>query len=95
MLAPGELGELVLLAKSKDQAKRLFRFIKGIFSTVPRLTPFVEGMSNDELTLTSDVEIIVAAGVMPPALAGRQALLCATGWPWARRRAIADPRPET
>jgi hypothetical protein len=61
VLAPGELGELVLLAKSKDQAKRLFRFIKGIFSTVPRLTPFVEGMSNDELTLTSDVEIIVQA----------------------------------
>jgi phage terminase large subunit-like protein len=52
-----------LLAKSKDQAGRLFKFIRGIFQTVAALRALVEhgGVNSDSILLTTGVEIIVSA----------------------------------
>ncbi len=60
LLRPGERASVLCLAVDRTQAKIVFRYIKGYFSTVPLLTPLVVRETEDTLELANNVEIVVS-----------------------------------
>ncbi len=58
-LAPGEIGALPILAASQKQAGQLFRFVSGIFESVPAFAGMVTDATADTLRLVSGVNIVV------------------------------------
>jgi hypothetical protein len=61
VLAPGELGELSIIAQSTDKARKIFDYVRGIFESVPYLGKLVESMKSGTIRLSSHVEITVSA----------------------------------
>jgi hypothetical protein len=59
VLAPGERGEIMILAQTKDQAARSFNFVCGAFSASKALRGLVESRTADTLSLASGIDIIV------------------------------------
>jgi hypothetical protein len=61
ILAPGEWGELAIIAQNTSKAQKINDYIRGIFSSVPYLGNLVESVKSDTLRLSSHVEISVSA----------------------------------
>ena len=61
VLAPGERGILPVLAVNQVQAGQAFRFIKGVFEESPGVTPLVENVTADSISLATQVDIRVQA----------------------------------
>jgi hypothetical protein len=59
VLAPGERGEVLILAQTKDQAQRSFNFVTGAFAASKALRGLVKSQTADTLSLASGVDIIV------------------------------------
>jgi hypothetical protein len=59
VLAPGERGEVLILAQTKDQAQRSFNFVTGAFGASKALRGLVETQTADTLCLASGVDIVV------------------------------------
>jgi phage terminase large subunit-like protein len=61
VLAPGEWGELSIIAQNTSKAAKIFDYIKGIFSSVPYLGNLVENIKSESIRLSSHIEINVSA----------------------------------
>src|SRR5262249_61362260 len=59
----GETLAVMCLAKDKDQARIVFRYIKAILNHVPALRNMIVDQRADEIELTTDVPIMVTAAV--------------------------------
>jgi hypothetical protein len=58
-LNAGEQAVVLILARDRDQAKIVFRYIKGILSTIPPLAAMVLNEKADEIELENSVTIMV------------------------------------
>jgi hypothetical protein len=58
-LAPGQRGQLPIIAASVDQAAEAFNYLSGIFAESPSLHPLVERETSDTLSLSSGIDIRV------------------------------------
>ena len=69
----GETLAVMCLAKDKDQARIVFRYIKAILNYIPALRSMIADQRTDEIELTSGVTILVKAsdfgGVSGPTIA--------------------------
>src|SRR5437773_2437503 len=69
----GETLAVMCLAKDKDQARIVFRYIKAILNYIPALRSMIADQRTDEIELTSGVTILVKAsdfgGVRGPTIA--------------------------
>ena len=61
-LAPGEVGYVLLLAASRDQAKVAFEYVRGFLQASPILRQQIEGVTADEIRLKGRIVIGVHAG---------------------------------
>jgi hypothetical protein len=59
ILAPGERGQLAVLAQTRDQASNSFNFICGVFAASKALRGLVESRGADTLSLASGIDIVV------------------------------------
>src|SRR5262249_40506158 len=59
----GETLAVMCLARDKDQARIVFRYIKAILNHVPALRNMIVDQRADEIELTTDVPIMVTAAV--------------------------------
>ena len=59
-LAPGEVGMVLILARSRDQAGVVFGYVKGIFEAVPALGQMVVAWRSDEIELNNGIVVKVA-----------------------------------
>jgi hypothetical protein len=59
VLAPGERGQLIVLAQTREQAGNCFNFICGVFDASLALRGLVENRGADTLSLKSGVDIVV------------------------------------
>jgi hypothetical protein len=57
-LAPGETAVVMVLAGDRDQAKVVFRYMKGLFA-LPEFAPFVHRTLRDRIELKNGVDIVV------------------------------------
>lgn len=58
--APGQRGRLPVMAAAKDQATEAFRYLLGIFSTVPMFADMVDSEpTQDTIRLSNRVDIVV------------------------------------
>ena len=60
-LAVGEVGTILILAASKDQAKVIFRYIVGMLNAAPMLAKFIKRQTADTVVLSNGLEIRVSA----------------------------------
>jgi hypothetical protein len=58
-LAPGEIGMVLVLAASRDQAKTVFAYVKGFLNASPILRREVAAQSAEEITLRNGIVIAV------------------------------------
>jgi hypothetical protein len=58
-LAPGERGQLMVLAPTRDQAANLFRFVEGALATASALRGLVEGVTADTISLSSRIDVVI------------------------------------
>src|SRR6266550_1568067 len=69
----GETLAVMCLAKDKDQARIVFRYVKAILNFIPALRSMIADQRADEIELTSGVTILVKAsdfgGVRGPTIA--------------------------
>ena len=69
----GETLAVMCLAKDKDQARIVFRYIKAILNYIPALRSMIADQRTDEIELTTGVTIMVKAsdfgGVRGPTVA--------------------------
>lgn len=69
----GETLAVMCLAKDKDQARIVFRYVKAILNYIPALRSMIADQRTDEIELTSGVTIMVKAsdfgGVRGPTIA--------------------------
>src|SRR5271166_6439170 len=61
-LAPGEIGHVLLLAASRDQAKTAFEYVIGFLQASPLLKQEIESITANEVRLRNYVVIGVHAG---------------------------------
>jgi phage terminase large subunit-like protein len=61
-LSPGEVGHVLLLAASRDQAKVVFEYVIAFLESSPILRRQIEGITANEVRLKGDVIIGVHAG---------------------------------
>src|SRR5262249_28777222 len=59
VLAKGERGTLMVLAADKRQARTVFRYIRGLIQSVPRLERMVEAETLERIDLSNRVTIEV------------------------------------
>ncbi len=59
ILAPGELGTLMVIASDRDQAQMVFRYIAGLLEDVPILSQLIAEQTKETITLTNRVVIEV------------------------------------
>lgn len=59
-LRPGERASILCLASDRAQAKIIFRYIRGYFTSIPELRPLLLRETEDVLELSTGVEIIVS-----------------------------------
>jgi hypothetical protein len=59
VLAPGEVGVVMLIAADKKQARLLLRYILGLLDAVPMLAALVTGRTQDSVTLSIGVVLEV------------------------------------
>jgi hypothetical protein len=59
-LVPGEIGQVICLARDKDQARVVFNYIQAILTLVPALKQMIVGdPKTDEIELTNGITILV------------------------------------
>jgi hypothetical protein len=58
-LAPGEVGHVLVLAASKDQARTIRRYAEGFLRASPVLAKFIADVTADEIRLKNNVTIAV------------------------------------
>jgi hypothetical protein len=61
-LAPGEVGHVLLLAASRQQAKTAFEYVKGFLASSPILKQQIQTITADEIRLKGNIIIGVHAG---------------------------------
>ncbi|GAN81469.1 hypothetical protein [Acidocella aminolytica] len=59
-LSPGEVATIAIIAADRNQARTIFRYVKGLLSSVPVLAPMVEDETKETLTLNNRVQIEIA-----------------------------------
>ena len=57
ILAPGERGIVMVLARDRRQARVVFRYLLGFFDLIPRLKALIERQTDDALYLTNNIVI--------------------------------------
>ena len=60
-LSVGEVGTVLILAASKDQAKVIYKYISGMLHAAPMLAKFIRKATADTITLSNGIEIRVTA----------------------------------
>lgn len=60
-LSKGEVGQLVIVAPSTDQASIQLDYIRGVLSASPRLASMVEHEDSDSISLTNGIRVVVRA----------------------------------
>jgi hypothetical protein len=58
-LAPGEVGMVLVLAASRDQAQVVFAYVKGFLKASPMLRKEIAGQTANEITLRNGIVIAV------------------------------------
>ena len=58
-LAPGEIGHVLVLAASKDQARTIRRYAEGFLRASPVLAKFIADVTADEIRLKNNVIIAI------------------------------------
>jgi hypothetical protein len=58
-LAPGEVGHVLVLAASKDQARTIRRYAEGFLRASPVLAKFITDVTADEIRLKNNVTIAI------------------------------------
>ena len=59
ILAPGEVGTVMVIASDKRQARVILGYVKGFFDSIKMLTAMVDSQTADAVTLTNRVRIEV------------------------------------
>jgi hypothetical protein len=94
ILAPGERGEVLLLAQTADQAKRTLNFISGDLKASPSLRKLVSETTADKIALRTGIDILVRAASYRSARGGTSvAVLCDEVASW-RDEGSANPDTE-
>ena len=60
-LSVGEVGTVLILAASKDQARVIFRYVSGMLNNTPMLAKFVKRETADTIELSNGLEIRIVA----------------------------------
>jgi hypothetical protein len=58
-LAPGEIGNVLVLAASKTQAMAVFSYVRGFLEASPILAEMIENVTADEIKLTNRTAIVI------------------------------------
>jgi hypothetical protein len=60
LLAPGQRVRIAALARDREQASEIFRYILGLIEAVPLLAPMIMRYDSEEIELSNRVTIAVA-----------------------------------
>jgi hypothetical protein len=94
ILAPGERGEVMILAATQDQARRTLNFISGALSASPGLRKLVSETTADKIALKSGIDIVVRTASYRSARGGTSvAIICDELSAW-RDEGSANPDVE-
>lgn len=95
ILAPGERGNLPILAASTWQANKALSYVRGVFDNVPRLGEMVENLTSDVISLSTSVDIEVRPANMNTVRSGTAvAALCDEVAFWKSDRSSKNPDHE-
>src|SRR5262249_20172160 len=74
-LAMGEVGEVAIIAASRDQARVVFKYVEGFLQASPILRQEIESVTASEVRLRGDIIISIRSGSFRT-VRGRTLLAC-------------------
>src|SRR6266699_3457187 len=90
-LAPGEVGEVTIIAATREQASVVFKYVVGFLQMSPVLQQEIEVVTQHEVRLRGNVVLSTRAGTIGPCAAAHCYRRSSTRWRFSETRRARCP----